>query len=411
LGTAVYVLSSGTATLSSPTYTTSTQDQSGICVTNYGTSLTVTNPTITTSGNTSSADNSSFYGLNAGVLAYGSSSSTNTGGAITITGGTITTTGTGGNGIFASGKGSSITITDTVISASASNGHGIEAAMGGTITATNITATSKGAAGSIIATDRGGGTITVSGGTFKAYGSKSAGVYATDVITISGATIISYGAEAVVLEGASKVTITNTALTGAVGDNDRGMLLYQSTSGDASEGSSSITITGGSYTWPSTTGPAFYNTNQTTSVTLTNVTINNSSSTLITAEANSNWGTSGSNGGVLTFNASGETLTGSVVVDSISTVAISLSNSSTLQGAINNAKTAKSVSLTLDSSSSWTVTGTSYLTVLSDTAGVSGTSVSNIIGNGYNVYYLSSSNSWLGGVTYSLSGGGSLIPY
>ena len=146
-------------------------------------------------------------------------------------------------------------------------------------------------------------------------------------------------------------------------------------------------------------------------MTLTGVTISNSSPTLITAEANSNWGTSGSNGGNLIFNASGETLTGSVIVDSISTVSITLSDSSTLSGAINNAKTAESVSLTLDSSSTWTVTGTSYLTVLSDSAGVSGTSVTNIVGNGNIVYYKSSSNSWLSGATYSLSGGGYLEPY
>lgn len=380
-------------------------------MTNYGTSLTVTSPTITTSGDTSSTDNSSFYGLNAGVLAYGSSSSSNTGGSITITGGTITTSGTGGNGAFASGKGSSITLTDTVISASADSGHGIEAAMGGTITATNVTATSKGASGSVIATDRGGGTITVSGGTYKAYGNRSAGIYATDVITVSDATVISYGAEAVVLEGASNVTITNTALTGSTGNDDRGMLLYQSTSGDASEGSSTMTITGGSYTWTSTTGPAFYNTNQTTTLTLSNVTFSNASSALITVEANSSWGTSGSNGGNLTFNASGETLTGAVVVDSISTLTLKLSNSSTLTGAINNANTAKSVSVTLDSTSTWTVTANSYVTTLSDSAGVSGAYITNIVGNGYNVYYQSSSNSWLGGGTYTLSGGGSLIPY
>ncbi|MDR3745813.1 MAG: hypothetical protein P4K80_06750 [Acidobacteriaceae bacterium] len=57
------------------------------------------------------------------------------------------------------------------------------------------------------------------------------------------------------------------------------------------------------------------------------------------------------------------------------------------------------------------MTGTSYLTTLSDVAGISGTTVSNIVGNGYTVYYESSNNSSLGGLTYTLSGGGYLKPY
>ncbi len=48
--------------------------------------------------------------------------------------------------------------------------------------------------------------------------------------------------------------------------------------------------------------------------------------------------------------------------------------------------------------------------MLSNSRGISGTAVSNIVGNGYTVYYLSSSNSSLGGLTYTLSGGGYLKP-
>ena len=98
------------------------------------------------------------------------------------------------------------------------------------------------------------------------------------------------------------------------------------------------------------------------------------------------------------------------MVDAISSATLNLSDSSTLSGAINSAHTAKSVALTLDSSSKWIVTGASYLTTLTDTAGISGTTITNIVGNGHTVYYSASANPSLGGKTYTLGGGGSLVP-
>ena len=62
--------------------------------------------------------------------------------------------------------------------------------------------------------------------------------------------------------------------------------------------------------------------------------------------------------------------------------------------------------------STWTVTGDSKLTSLSDTSGISGTSITNIYGNGHTVTYDKSlaANSALGGKTYTLNGGGTLTP-
>ena len=50
------------------------------------------------------------------------------------------------------------------------------------------------------------------------------------------------------------------------------------------------------------------------------------------------------------------------------------------------------------------------LSGLTDTAGISGSKVTNIVGNGHNVYYDSAANSGLGGKTYALVNGGQLIP-
>jgi hypothetical protein len=178
-------------------------------------------------------------------------------------------------------------------------------------------------------------------------------------------------------------------------------------SGDASGTQGTFTMTGGSLT--ATSGPLFYVTNSSGVITLKDVTMRAASGTLLDASAG-NWGTSGSNGGTAKLTADGQTLTGNVVADSISSASLTLQNSSSLTGAINTDRTAKSATLTLDASSRWTVTADSYLTNLTDAAGMSGSTVSNIVGNGHTVYYDPSVATQFGGKTYTLAGGGYLKP-
>ncbi len=186
-------------------------------------------------------------------------------------------------------------------------------------------------------------------------------------------------------------------------------MIYQSMSGDAQGVQGVFTMAGGSLANTATTGPLFYVTNSTGIITLTNVSVTAASGTLLKAAAG-NWGTSGSNGGTADLTASGQTLTGNLVADSISSITAALKNSSALNGSIDADNTAKAVNLTLDSSSTWTVTADSHLTCLSDAGGISGTAVTNITGNGHTVYYSQSACSGLGGATYTLSGGGYLQP-
>ena len=100
--------------------------------------------------------NSSFAGLNAGLLATA-------GGVITVTGGSITTSGTGANGAFSTGAGSSVTLNGVTINASADGAHAVMATQTGSMTLTNVNMTTAGGSASAIATDRGGGTINVNG--------------------------------------------------------------------------------------------------------------------------------------------------------------------------------------------------------------------------------------------------------
>jgi hypothetical protein len=290
------------------------------------------------------------------------------------------------------------------INCTGDGGHGVDATVAGTMTLDNVDITTSGAHGAAIATDRGGGTITANGGTVVTSGTDSPGIYSTGSISVTGANINAKGAEAAVIEGANSITLIDTAMTSAKGTRDRGLMIYQSMSGDAQGNKGVYTMTGGSFNWTSSTGPALFITNTTAVITLKSVTFTNASDTLLKAGADQ-WGTSGSNGGAVTLTTDSQTLTGSFVLDSISSLTATFQNASSLTGAINNAATAKSVDVNLDSSSSWTLTADSVVTTLTDGSDT----FANIVSNGHNICFKTSVNGASTG-TFSLSGGGSIKP-
>jgi hypothetical protein len=356
--------------------------------------LRLVSPQITTTGNTSSQENSSFYGLNAGVLA-------GKGGKIAICGGSIITSGKGANGAFATGAGSEITLSNLTIKATATGGHGVMASGGGSLDLTAVDiVTGPGANSAAIATDRGGGTITVRRGTMITSGRDAPGIYSTGTIVAEDATIKGTAAEAAVIEGRNSISLTNCTLSGAA---KCGVMIYQSFSGDAPGRKGTFTMNGGSLT--ATAGPLFFVSNTKGVITLHEVTVAASSSTLLNASAG-RWGRSGANGGQAVLTADGETLTGDLTCDSISSIAATLRNTTTLTGSI------KGAALTLDSTSKWNVTGDSILISLTDPDGVSGTTITNIYGHGHDVRYTANlpANKWLDHKTYTLASGGRLLP-
>jgi hypothetical protein len=393
-GTAAYTLSGETATKSNQAITATESNESGIKVSDSGT-LTLTDSTVTKTGDTTSEDESNFYGLNAGILAA-------SGSKINLSGISVTTDSKGSNAIFASGDGSTITASDIKIETSADSSRGLDATLTGTVIAKNVDITTAGAHSAALATDRGNGTITVNGGTLHTSGDGSPGIYSTGNITVSNIVSTATGAEAAVIEGRNSITLTNSSLSGA---KQHGVMVYQSYSGDAETGTGTFTMNGGSLT--AAEGPLFYSTNTDAVINLKDVKLTGASGKLLTASSD-RWGTTGSNGATVTFNADDETLEGDITADNISTITASLKNGTTLKGSVNADNTAKSVALALDSSSAWNVTGTSYLTSLTD----EDTSLSNIKDNGFTIYYdaSSSANSWLYGKTISLQDGGKLTP-
>ena len=385
-------------TASGDTVSSITAEENTILAKNGG-SLKLDNGTLDKAGDSSNADQSNFYALNA-IFAV------TQGSTATISNTTLTSDAEGSNAIFATGENASVTVDTVTIHTKGDSSRGLDATYNGTIIATNVDITTEGAHCAPVATDRGEGTMTVDGGTLSASGDGSPCIYSTGNITASNITGTATGSQAAVVEGKNSITLNSCDLTGA-GEN--GIMLYQSTSGDAAEGTASLHASD-SVISSTSEGPFFYITNTQAEATLQNTTLNYSSGILVNAAGNdtNNWGTPGSNGGTFQLTGIKQTFEGDIICDSISTVSVCLTDSSVFKGAVNEENTAKEINLSLDSTSTWEVTKTSYLTTLTN----DDTSCSNIISNGNTIYYDSSqeANKWLNNETIFLEDGGSIAP-
>ena len=368
--------------LSSESVSSSTDDQSVVYITNSG--LTITDSTLTkSSGDSSNTENSEFYGVNAAVLVQG--------GGVTITGGTIETNAKGANAVCATNSGK-VTISGTTIkSTGSSSARGLHATYKGSITASDVTISSTGGSCATLATDRGEGTVSCTNCQLSTAGSGSPLIYSTGDITVSGTTGTSTGAQAVVVEGKNTATVKGSSNLKCNGIGNRnnvdqcGVMLYQSQSGDADEGTSifncensSIEIQSGSSVYSS--APMFFITNTDALINLKGCTFTYGSGTFLNASGTSQWGKSGSNGGDVVLNLTNQNIEGDIVVDANSELIINMVNS-TIKGTINSAKTAEDLDINLDSASSITLTGNSYYTSISN----SDKTGSNIINGTYSL--------------------------
>ena len=207
-------------------------------------------------------------------------------------------------------------------------------------------------------------------------GAGSPVIYSTGNITANNVNGVANNSEIGVVEGKNSITLTNSNVTGY---KDNGFMLYQSFSGDAESGIARLKAENNTLTTYST-GAFIYVNNTTAEVDLSNNAISMpNTNTLVKAAADSRWGNAGENGGHLTLRASNQELSGNIVADSISTIALDMANGSSLVGAINTDNTAKEITVKLSKDSSWTLTGDSYVKSLTneDTTG------ENIHLNGY----------------------------
>lgn len=320
-------------------------------------------------GNTTNDDNSNFRGQNAVVLGIEGSQTS-------IKDSNITSNSIGSNAVFATGEGSVINVENTNIHTKGDSSRGLDATYKGTVNGKNLTITTEGAHSATLATDRGEGTITAEAAKLTTSGTGSPVIYSTGNITANNVNGVANKSEIGVVEGKNSITLTNSNVTGY---HDNGFMLYQSFSGDAESGIARLKAENNTLTTHGT-GAFIYVNNTTAEADLTgNTILMPNTTTLVKAAADSRWGKDGENGGHLTLRSSNQELSGNIVADSISTIALDMTNGSSLVGAINTDNTAKEVTLKLSKDSTWTLTGDSYVKSLTneDTTG------SNIHLNGY----------------------------
>lgn len=365
------------------TYTTSTADQNVALVQNAGT-LAITNDTFTKSGDDTNGDNCNFYGLNSILLAV------NSGSTAYISKSSLSADSEGSNGIFSTDNAAVYANEDT-INTTSDNSRGLDVTYGGTILANEMTISTQGDHSAAVASDRGGGSISVTNSTLTTAGSGSPLLYSTGDLEADHVTGTSAGSQIAGMEGLNTILIYNSTLTSELEDRTasdpiaNGIIIYQSTSGDA-EATTGETATFEAFnsTLKSdiASGAMFYFTNTKANVVLSDTVLDFDSSKagLMAIQGNdsNNWGTAGRNGAEVSFTGLGETLNGDIDVDTISSLDLYLLGGTTYTGAanisanaVNTSATEAPITVNVDSTSSWVVTGDSTVTNLNAEEGAS----------------------------------------
>ncbi len=324
------------------------------------------------SGSSSNTENGDFYGINAAVLAKN-------GAQVTITNSDIKSSAKNGNGVFSYGSGTVVNISDTSIITTDDNSGGIQTTGGGTTNAENLIVNTSGNSAAAIRSDRGGGTVNVNKGSYTSNGYNSPAVYSTADITVKNAELTANNSEALVIEGKNSITLNNCTVSGNMSDtkgsssdeNVHNIMIYQSMSGDAAVGTSSLNVNGGTIT--SNNGDMIYITNTHAVISLYGVTFVNkdSENTFLRVCGNSashGWGKAGSNGAQAEVTADDQTIDGNIIVDSISTLDLSLKNGSVFNGTVNIEENSNGTAvennavITIDNDSVWNLTGNCTVT-------------------------------------------------
>jgi hypothetical protein len=342
-----------------------------------GVTATLADSTVTKTAGDLTGDDGSFYGVNSGVLAYSEDETTPA--DLTIQGGKVETSANGANGVFAYGD-ATISLKDATVTTTGESGAGgIMVAGGGTLYAEDCTVTTEGGSSAAIRSDRGSGTMVVNGGTYIANGSKGIGspaIYCVADITVSNATMQANNAQALCFEGRNPAHIYNSYLEGnytaSDDDENSNVMIYQSMSGDAAEGTSYCTMVGGvlKANNVSENGNAkmFYTTNTYCYISLSNVEMiyPEGMETFLLCACNTNergWGTAGANGSECVLYTVEQDMQGNIVYDTWSYLGVYMTQGSTLNGAIlcREDNGDRGCDVYLDATAVWTVTGDSLV--------------------------------------------------
>ena len=351
------------------TISASNKDQNALLANNGGT-LTITGGIFDKTGDTADEDACNFYGVNSIALSSGSDS------LLKIQDSSLTSDSEGSNAVFSTDSATAYAY-DSTISTFKNNSRGLDATYDGTIMTDSMHITTQGNHSAALATDRGGGNISITNSLLSTSGNGSPLLYSTGDIEADSVQGTASGSQIAGMEGYNKILIHNSNLSStnnAISGSDpvkNGVIIYQSTSGDADTSSnekSLFEVVDSTLSTCIDSGAMFYVTN-----TNTNILINNSllsfdpdNVNLLQATGNSGntWGLEGSNGGTVTLTAIKQNLSGNILVDSISSANIYLLSSSSYTGNTASSDSNANISMNISSDSVWYVTDSCTLTNL-----------------------------------------------
>jgi hypothetical protein len=357
-------VTSGSVTYNNYAITSTTSDESAVKVAGSGAKALVTSSTVTKSGNTSSADNSSFYGLNASMLS--------TNGYLYSKDTTVNSTAEGGAGLCAAGSSAYAYGYNMTINTTKNAAGGFHVCNDGTLYGYNSTITTAGEHSAALRSDRGGGTMEIEKGTYTSTGAGSPAIYCTADIEVKDATLKASGSEAFAMEGLNTTSLYDSTLEGACpasSQNDNiqwNVICYQSMSGDSTSGTGRFNMVGGTLT--AEAGGMFFGTNTDAEFYIKGVTLVPSSANpfLLRATGISRW--SNSYSAMKThFTAEDETMVGDIIHDTMSGMTVDLIGATTWTGAstVSSSYTgSKTSTINLGANAKWIVSGDSTITNL-----------------------------------------------
>ncbi len=323
-----YVVDGIEATITSGTFESINDNEAVFLVVNGGTLRIDGDVIVNKSGSedfVGRGDDYSFYGLNSAIVVVGEESSA------FVDGAKINTNVSGANAVVAV-NGGRVVIENSEITTTRDNSRGLHATFSGSIHADGVKISTQGGSCAALATDRGAGEVVANNMTLSTAGAGSPLIYSTGEITVTNSTGKATGAQIAVVEGKNSINLQGSEFS-ANGNGNRGsvdnagVMIYQSMSGDADEGTGSFTATDCTLSVAADSDvyngvPFFFVTNTDATIDLTGVTISFSDDqNFIVASGTDEWGWSGLNGGRVTLTMSDVTATNTMVeVDSISSI-------------------------------------------------------------------------------------------
>ncbi|MGB4595173.1 MAG: hypothetical protein WBI14_04650 [Anaerolineaceae bacterium] len=400
-GSAVFTLDREIRTLENQSFTAVNTDQSAVWTRNTA-QLSLLSPSANCSGQSSSLTNSLGSGLNACLLSM-------EGSTLSLSGGNVTTLGAGSGGLFALGNASKVVSNQTSVTTAGDGARGASAENGGSLELNGVNLTTVGPNSSGVSINLGGSNAMLRDTVITTSGANSPCFYSNVTLRTENGSCTASQAEAAIVENNGSLELRDSDLASNVLTR-WGVLLYQSTSRDARTAEAEFTMRGGVLNVTDVNSPVFFVTNVNAVITLGEVLVRTTSGVILKAGGQDNWGTIGENGGSVSLMLTHQELKGDIQTDRLSSVVIQMRENSVLEGAINPVDTARSLALSLDATSSWTLTRNSYVPQISGVVLVDNRVV-NITGNNFNLYYDPALSSTLGGNTYQLTGGGILAPH